>query len=407
MSGSPRRIAHFSDTFLPRRDGVVTSIRALVAEQRLTGHEALLVVPRHRGQPADEIGVAVPALTTPVADLRLALPMLRHLRAVLEWRPDVVHLHTPGLTGVLGLVAARRLGIPVVHSYHTDLRAYADAYRIPTALLWTCLFGYAAILRVGVGVPRHRLGVLDGFHTALLRDADAVIVPTESVLTRVALPLPRDRVFVVPTGVCPELTTPDAAAAFRSQRGIPAQAPLVLFVGRVHREKGVELLVHAFRRVLAEHPDARLVFVGAVYHDGWARKVVDSAGIGHRTVLAGQQPADVVAAAYAAADLLAFPSLTDTQGLVLQEAASAGLPSVMVDSTLHSTDAIAGSAALATPDPTSLGKVISALLADTTGRLAMGAAARLAAAPLSQASYGANVQAVYRTLDGQRPRRHR
>src|SRR5690606_38987321 len=110
-----------------------------------------------------------------------------------------------------------------------------------------------------------------------------------------------------------------------------------LFVGRINREKGVDLLFSAFGRVAAARPQAKLLLVGARYETRWYTGLMRDLGpaVAQRVIWVGEQPADVVAAAYGLADVFAFPSRTDTQALVLQEAAHAGVPAVLADPVLH------------------------------------------------------------------------
>jgi glycosyltransferase involved in cell wall biosynthesis len=133
-----------------------------------------------------------------------------------------------------------------------------------------------------------------------------------------------------------------------------ADEPTVVFVGRVNREKGVDLLVAAFAELLAAEPRARLVLVGAVYERSWLDRLLAGHGVAHRVVRTGQLPPAEVAAAYGAADVFAFPSRTDTQGLVLQEAALAGLPLVLVDAELHEHGALGGAGLCTEPSPAAL-----------------------------------------------------
>lgn len=390
------RAVHFTDTYLPRRDGIVTAVRTLMDALAVTGHPGLLVTPYHPAGPASEVGVQVPAIPTGIVDLRLALPSARQVESVARWRPDIVHVHTPGPVGALGVLTARRLGVPLVQTYHTDLHSYAKVHPWPTAVLRVTLQLYARWLSIRMPVPRNRGGVVDAYNTLLLGSADAVIVPTRSVLSRTRLHLPDERLFVVPAGVSATACPPGAGMALRERWALPRQDPVVLFVGRVHREKGVGLLAHAFRRVLDAHPSAWLVLVGAVYGKSWVRRRLSEAAVGDRTMLVGQQPPDVVAAAYAAADVLAFPSLTDTQGLVIQEAALAGLPTVMVDASLHAAGVLGDNVVLAAPTPATFGRAIGDLLADSRRAQELGAAARTRAGALTPAWYGERTLAVYR-----------
>lgn len=397
------RIAHFTDTYLPRRDGVISSLRTLTTALRDAGHETLTVVPRHPDQP-DEPGVRrLRSLPCGVADLRLASwPRTRHLTGLAEWRPELVHVHTPGPVGLLGVFAALRLGLPLVHTYHTDLHAYVDAYRVPITALRMGVRMYAR--RLGMDRPRvervrprtaRRRAAMDAGNLLLLGGADAVVVPTPAVLSRASLPVPGELISRVPTGVASREVSDADVAALRQRYGIAPHEPAVLFVGRVNREKGVDLLISAFARLLRSRPEARLVLIGAVYEHRWLSGLLESAGVAHRTVLTGQQHPDVVAAAYRAADVFAFPSRTDTQGLVLQEAALAGLPIVMVDPTLHSGGPLAGAATLSEPWPAPFADHLERLLADPTGARALAATARTHASRHTPWRYAEAMLAVY------------
>jgi glycosyltransferase involved in cell wall biosynthesis len=422
------RIMHFTDTYLPRRDGVITSLRTLREALARSGHLSHVVVPAHPAQSAEPGLVRLPALACGVADLRLARWPLRPLQPGMIARlgrhtPDLIHVHSPGPVGLLGVIAARELGVPLVQTYHTDLHAYADAYRVPgfalralAALyarrlgislqppllctprrtstmklrLWVQSKGAAQALpsvpgkAVGADAAGRGKGALDLGNELLLGPADAVIVPTPAVLERVTLPVDPQRIYLVPTGVA----RPGPAADI-SHWGIQPDDRVVLFVGRVNREKGIDLLLPAFDRVLRAHPRARLVLVGAVYEPRWLRRMIRN----DRVIVTGQQPPEAVAAAYERADVFAFPSGTDTQALVLQEAALAGVPSVLVDPVLHRRGALAGAAVLASRE--TFADAIIELLADPTAATALGELARANAARHTPQAFAAAMLDIY------------
>lgn len=403
------RIAHFSDTYLPRRDGIVTALHTLTEALDGLGHQSLRVVPRHPDQKDDAAGLLrVRSLPCGVAQYRLAAwPREAHVARVAAWRPDVIHVHTPGMVGLLGVFAARRLGLPLVHTYHTDLHAYIDAYRVPSRVLAVGVRCYARRLglradKVSRRLPsdQRRRAILDSGNGLLLGDADAVLVPTAAVLARTGLPVVSDRIHLVPTGVAPRAVPAGAVGGFRARHGLPPAAPLVLCVGRVNREKNVELLVRAFGRLRAGWPAGdpaapRLVLVGAVYERRWLVGLLREAGIGAATVTTGQLPPEEVAAAYRAARVFAFPSRTDTQGLVLHEAALAGLPAVLADPQLHGTGPLAGTGLLAPADPAGYAAELAGLLLDPVRAGALGAAARERALAHTPDRFAATVAEVY------------
>ena len=411
------RVANFTDTYLPRRDGVITSIRTLVEALGERGHRSLTVVPRHPDQPDDPGLLRLKAVPCGVAELRLSPWLLRGasggpLADIAAFAPDVVHVHTPGPVGLLGVLAARRLGLPLVQTYHTDLHAYAQAYRFPVPALRVGLRLYARRL----GVPRPplrtdptapagatrrsavtRRAALDSANVLLLGGADAVVVPTRSVLDRITLPVPADAIHLVPTGVGLRSSTPGAVAEFRRSHGLDPADRVVLFVGRVNREKGVDLLLAAFERLLVGCPRARLVLVGAVYEARWFTGLLRAMppAAASRVVLTGQQPPEVVAAAYALADVFAFPSRTDTQALVLQEAALAGVPVVAADPVLLRSGPLAGAGVCPPDGPAAFATALHDLLDDPARAAAVSVAARANAARHTPARYAGAVLDVY------------
>ena len=393
------RVVHFSDTYLPRRDGVITSIRTLAHALPRYGCTSTLVAPRHPDTPFDpQLPVeGLPSMPCGVANLRLAAwPRSRHVSTVAALAPDLVHVHTPGPVGLLGILAAHRLGLPLVQTYHTDLHAYLDAYRIPTRALRVGVAAYRRRLgapRSAVGSDRRRL--MDFGNRLLFDGTDAVVLPTRAVLSRTALPVDPSLISVIPTGVAPRHVAAADVAAFRAGHGLRAGEPTVVFVGRVNREKGVDLLVEAFASVLAAEPAARLVLVGAVYDRAWIERLLAGYGVAHRVVRTGQLPPAEVAAAYAAADVFAFPSRTDTQGLVLQEAALAGVPVVLVDPELHARGALAGSGLCTEPLPDALAVGLLRVLREPAYAARLGAEGRQRALAHTPERYAEAMVAVY------------
>jgi 1,2-diacylglycerol 3-alpha-glucosyltransferase len=406
------RVAHFTDTYLPRRDGVITSLRTLVAQLRAQGHSALTVVPRHPDQAAEPDLLRLRALPCGVADLRLSPWLLRGAAAdrtlaeVAAHAPDVIHVHTPGPVGLLGVLAAKRLRLPLVQTYHTDLHAYAEAYHFPVRALRAGIRLYAR--RLGVSRPpstrrsrrdpEPRRHACDRANVLLLGDSAAVVVPNRAVLDRTALPVPPERIFLVPTGVAARPTTPAAVAAFQARHGLAGDDPVALFVGRVNREKGIDLLLSAWPRVLAGCPRARLVLVGAVYEPRWLAGLLAAAGprVAASVVITGQQPPETVAAAYGSADVFAFPSRTDTQALVLQEAALAGVAPILVDEVLHRHGPLGGAGLLTRPVAAELAAGIVSLFTDPVAAARVSAEAAAQAARHTPSQYATSMLAVYR-----------
>lgn len=294
------RIAIFAETFLPKWDGITNTLCHLLKYLADKGHVALMFAPE--GAPRNYAGtpiVGLPAFAFPFyPDLRLASPLFNVEERLADFQPDIVHLVNPALLGLTGLRHARDLNLPIVASYHTDLPGYTHIYRM--------------------GWVRESLWA---YFRWLHNQADLNLVPSH--FTRMELEAHGfERVGVWSRGVDTRQFHPDRRSAkWRAwlSGGCP-DAPLLLYVGRLAAEKRVEWL----RPVLDALPGVRLALVG----DGPLRAALESRFAGTPTVFTGYLRGNELAAAYASADLFAFPSANETFGNVVLEAMASGLPAI-------------------------------------------------------------------------------
>ncbi|MBI4246902.1 MAG: glycosyltransferase [Candidatus Rokubacteria bacterium] len=306
------RLALFTNTYLPFRGGVTTSVEMLRCGLEERGHEAWVFAPRFRGATADGGRVvrypSVPAATYP--EFPLAVPFsLRIGRLARQLEFDVFHAHHPFLLGPAARRLARRLGRPLVFTYHTRYDKYAH---------------YVPVRRSLVEAAAVRLS------TAFAARADAVIAPSAVIRDElqargVAVP-----VAVVPTGVDLERFAPGDHVAARRALGLDARDMVVLYVGRLDREKSVDKVVLAFERIAGTLPRARLVLVGHGTEAERLRRLAAGLSVADQIHFLGARPHAALVPCYQAADLFLFASETETQGLVLAEAAACGVPAVAV-----------------------------------------------------------------------------
>jgi glycosyltransferase involved in cell wall biosynthesis len=317
-------VAHFCDSEPSRLDGVSASVGLTVALLRSAGHQV-----RHY-YPGPRNSVAVPT-----RKIRLAEPWFR---ADPHDTADLVHVHTTGPVGMAGFRLAERRKVPLVITWHTDLVAYADHFpEIPIGAAYC-----AARLRLGWHLGEYleltdrggrRRSRLMELGRAFFRRTSLVIAPsskTAAALTEFGEMPP---IWMIPTPVALPAERADRAET-RAGLGLPPDAPVVLAVGRVTPEKNPELLLSAFATLRRSRPDARLVLVGVQQRRAAVRARIHALGLTERVRLVPPVPRARVAAYYRMADVLAFASMTDTQGLVLAEAESAGLPVVVADAAL-------------------------------------------------------------------------
>jgi glycosyltransferase involved in cell wall biosynthesis len=235
--------------------------------------------------------------------LQLRFPSPRDVLELVEREaPTLVHIATPGPVGACGLLAAKLLGLPVVGSWHTELGPYA------------------------LHLTRDQL-VADAFERYVewfYRQCVLVLAPTNAVAsTLVGKGFAADRLRVWGRGVDADLFTPLRRSTELRARLAPDGGPLLLYVGRVSREKRLEVLLEAFGRLAPGRPGLRLAIVG----DGPAREQLEQTAPDGVTFL-GELRGPELARVYASSDVFCFPSTTDTFGQVLLEAAGSGLPRV-------------------------------------------------------------------------------
>lgn len=292
------RIALFTETFLPKVDGIVTRLSHTVDHLQRMGDQVLVFSPE--GGLSEYKGArinGIPGFPLPLyPELKLALPRPSIRRELELFKPDLIHIVNPAVLGVGGLYYAKSLGIPLVASYHTHLPKYLEHYG---------------------------LGMLEGVLWELLKlmHNQAVINLVTSTAMQEALESHGvERVHVWQKGVDVELFDPSLASAeMRSHltQGNP-DAPLLLYVGRLSAEKEIDRI----KPVLEAIPNARLALVG----DGPYRADLEKIFEGTPTFFAGYMTGKTLGAAFASADAFIFPSRTETLGLVLLEAMAAGCP---------------------------------------------------------------------------------
>jgi len=307
------KILMFTNTYTPHVGGVARSVSELAAGLRRAGDEVLVVAPEFENMEAVEEGVLrMPAVQNFAgSDFSVPLPLTRNLaNAVEDFDPDIVHSHHPFLLGDTALRAASILDVPVVFTHHTRYELYGHYVAQDSVLL----------KRLALSLS---LGYCDL--------CDGVIAPSRSIAEFLADHDVRTPVSVVPTGVDVSCFSAGVGLRGRAAFSIPEEVFLVGHVGRLAPEKNLDFLASALVTFLHGNAGAHVLVVG----DGPSRRTMEQAvqtgGVGDRVHFAGVLKGEALADAYAAMDVFAFSSCSETQGLVLVEAMTTGCPVVALD----------------------------------------------------------------------------
>ncbi|HXE56734.1 MAG TPA: glycosyltransferase family 1 protein [Gemmatimonadales bacterium] len=330
------RIAVFSEVYWPMVSGVGVTLLRLTEALEARGHQvrvysATYPLPPSGDRPEARRSPSVPLFLYP--DVQWAFPRLREIVDDLAaFRPDVVHVATEFALGLAGVKAARQLRVPVIASAHTDYQKYAARYGVEWVLRagWHYLrwfYGHARRVLVPSRVYERYLHARGVHHTGLW---------TRGV----------DRTVFNPSFRSEE---------YRRSLGVGPDDLLVTYIGRIAREKDLELLVRAWRELGPVRKGAQLVLVGR----GPLEDELRSAGIPGLHVIGLRQGREL-SVAYASADVFAFPSPTETFGNSLLEAMASGLPSLAAEAGGVLDFAVQGVNALLVP-PGDLGAIRTGL----------------------------------------------
>jgi 1,2-diacylglycerol 3-alpha-glucosyltransferase len=310
------RVLLISDSALPRHDGIATSLRSLTAIIDSLDFDITLIGPATsaRYYPCAEV-ISVPTMMS-YHSYPLAWPIPAAMWRAVE-ASDIVHVHTLGPLGVAGLIAAKASRRPTLFSVHANLDVYAEYYS--TIRVTSHILGILARDRQDTR-PLYRIT------SAVTAFADAVVVPSLQLADNLAALSYRTRLYVIPHEILPSLLV-KAASSDRLD---------ILYVGRMAAEKSVDTLLRCFVDYVLKRDGSRhLTLVGDGPRFPYLRSYASRLGLGESHVKwLGDIDNDSVLRLMSASQVLALPSLSEVEPMVLTEAASVGLPVVVRDSRL-------------------------------------------------------------------------
>lgn len=384
----PPRLLVCTDTYPPQVNGVSVVTALSVSGLQARGWECAVIAPRYPanmlnpfaherlGAGGTDWWTTVPSVPLPAyPDIRLAAPFYpRVARVVSRFRPDLVHCATEFMIGRLGQLAARRAGVPLVSSYHTDFSRYTDAY--------------------GVAWARPAVhGYLRRFHSRSAR------IYTPSAPARDDLrALGMREVEVWGRGVDIESFHPSQAdARLRAELGL-GDAFVFVHVGRLAHEKSVDCIVAAFAQLAARRNDRtyRLVIAGTGPCEP-ALRAQAPAGV---VFLGHLDRRTALPRLYASADAFVFSSITETLGLVVLEAMASGLPVIATPAGGVADHLRDGENGIAFPalDAATMSRAMERMADDATLRARLAAGARATAEQMCWEAELDRLDASYREV---------
>jgi len=378
VPGRRLRVALVTGSYNYIQDGVALTLNRMVGFLESRGVEVLIfapVGPRPAFAHAGEV-VPVPSVAAPGrGEYRAALGLPRAPRErLVAFRPDILHIATPDLLGHAAQRLGRRMGWPVVASYHTRFETYLKYYGL-------------AFLTPGLA------GLVRGFYNRCRE----IYAPSESMIDVLRAEGVKAPIRLWPRGVDTDRFRPAARSqAWRAARGVGADDVVIAFISRLVKEKRVSEVAQVLARLRATGIAHRALFVG----DGPERAFLEREAPG--ALFEGFLSGDDLATAYASADVFLFPSDTETFGNVTLEAMASGLPTVCANATGSRSLVEAGVTGYLAEvgDTDSLYAAVEALAVDPERRRAMGAAARARSLQFSWDEAMGGLLARYEALAG-------
>jgi 1,2-diacylglycerol 3-alpha-glucosyltransferase len=316
-------IAFFTDTYLPNTDGVVTALINYRRELEKRGHEVYVFSPGTKEQKEKNIDPHVYYFTSssfkPYPDYRIAVfNFFSPLKLIKDLKIDVIHSHGIATTGLAAIQSSHKLGVPALATFHTlapDAMHYVTKHNQLKNMLqgvaWKYLHWYYSSYKKTLAPSEFARKILESHGVK-----NAMTMPGGVDMNR--------------------FNAKNTGTVARKKLGLEKDEKIVLCLGRVALEKNLEVVIDSAQNVLNLVPETRFVVAGKGPAEQHYKDLVKQKGLDKKFLFTGYVDSELVPSLYAAADVLAFPSEFDTQGLVVLEAMATGTPAVVKKGTAPS-----------------------------------------------------------------------
>jgi glycosyltransferase involved in cell wall biosynthesis len=375
------RIALLSDVYKPVVNGVVHHVALLKQYLEGWGEQVWLFVPGHPEEGDEPNIVRIPGIPLADTGYHLSVTLDQRSRELLQ-KMDILHVHHPFLSGSFGLFAASRYRLPLVFTNHTRYDLYVKQYLplLPAALSATALQSY--------------------FHRFSQRCA-ALIAPSRGVAEVMQSWGVDGRVEVIPNGVELERFRRPQGVVKRQTLGLPDEAVIAVYVGRMSGEKNLEQLISFYRHISEEETRSHLLLVGGGPDIESYRSLVQSLDLAERVTITGPVEYDQLPDYLALSDFFVTASVSEVHPLTLIEASAAGLPALGIRSPGVADAVVDGvTGLLAADNMLSFGLRFLHLVQDAAYRRSLGEAAQAASLDYSAERCARRVLHLYRELVG-------
>ena len=317
-------IALFTDTYFPDINGVASSIYTMANGLIAKGHRVYIFSISAPSKKIKLVEDNPPVFRVPSLPVLFVKPY-RTVRPVFltlvemckKYKIDIVHTHSEFSMGIMGGMIADTLGVPHIHTYHTMLEDYTHYVGNGKFVTPKMARKYSEIFCEG---------------------RDALIVPTEKVLNAVksyGVDVSTVKTFIIPSGINLKPFKPsnydnDSINQIRENFGIKPTDKVLLSIGRIAKEKSLDIVITHFPEILKKIPDALLVIIGRGPATEELKELANNCGVSDRVFFPGSVPYSEVGKYYQIGDVFISCSTSETQGLTYYEALAAALPVIAI-----------------------------------------------------------------------------
>ena len=383
------RIGIFTDTYPPYINGVSTSVYMLKKALEIKGHQVFVVTInndslRYKFDENNTV-IRIPGLPIGIYDYRVTnIYPIRAMNIIRKWKLDVIHSHTEFSVGTFARIISRQFNIPLVHTYHTMYEDY-------THYITKGYFDKSS---------KKIVEYLTLFYCD--KTTNELIVPTKKTYDLFKQKYGVDRnIYIIPTGIeierfYTENVDNNKVEEIRKKLSLKEDSFNIVFVGRLAKEKNVDLLLNAQKNIVEKSKNINLIIIGDGPDMDEYKKTVSKLKIDNNVIFVGKVPWETVPLYYRLADVFATASRTETQGLTVIEAMAASVAPICIDDESFRNTVIDGLNGNIFNDQKEYEKIVVELYKDRKLLNQLQKQARLNAEIHSSKYYGESVLDVYK-----------
>jgi 1,2-diacylglycerol 3-alpha-glucosyltransferase len=314
MGGVSMKILLTTDTYCPMINGVVISTMNLYTELKKLGHDVKIMTLSHRDEEwIDGDVYYLKSFKTGIyPDARIMVPFINSIiKEIINWKPDIIHSQTEFSVMLAAKYIARKLNIPQIHTYHT---MYED---------------YLCYIK---GFDSLKKSAVTGITRLLLNSFQGIVAPTEKTERALMSYGVKNDMYIIPTGINLNKFQKDISLEerkeLREKLGINEHDSLLIYVGRVAKEKNLSEIISLMRSVKKNNEGIKLLVVGDGPYLETLKEEVKQTNLDNTVLFTGMVKPEEIYKYYKLGDVFVTASTSETQGLTYLEALSSGCPVV-------------------------------------------------------------------------------